>query len=89
MSISKERVREILQPDISKTPNVRDTGFLCPKCGRKAVKVDQRTYVGQIQCMGCGWHMSVAQWNAMSLADKKALYGKGGIVAKIKRKIKK
>lgn len=88
ISISNERVREILQDEPTQS-TVKDLGYLCPKCGRKAVKVDSRAYVGQIQCMACGWHMSVAAWNALTLAEKKAMYKKGGIVGKIKSKIKR
>jgi len=88
MSISNERVREILQGEPTQ-PIVKDLGYLCPECSRKAVKVDSRAYVGQIQCMACGWHMSVAAWNALTSTEKKAMYKKSGIVGKIKSKIKR
>jgi len=53
--------------------NPEMVGWDCPICDTPAVTLTQGQYIGILQCMNCGWSMSVDEWNSLSKEEKKKL----------------
>jgi len=58
------------KPEQKKT---EQTAWECPVCGVKAVIIAPGAHISMLQCMNCGWSMSVQQWNRLSKEEKKKL----------------
>ena len=64
---------------MSKRSEITQNLYSCPQCGVKAVNLADGRHIQTLQCMACGWSMSVNQWNAIPLAEKRKMYAKHGL----------